>query len=165
MTLEDRFTRVIKENEAIIFKVSTVYTNTLADQQDLYQEIVIQLWKAFGTFRGEARRSSWIYRIALNTAITRMRRVKRQNAHLPIDQVILPHTDNSDPVFEEQLRQLYQYIETLNDLDKGIILLYLEDKSHEEIAGIIGISKTNVGTRISRLRKRMKSALNQDQSS
>ncbi|PHN00866.1 RNA polymerase sigma factor [Flavilitoribacter nigricans] len=163
MTLEDQFSQMVKENEAIIFKVSTVYTRTLEDQQDLYQEIVIQLWRAFGTFRQQARISTWIYRIALNTAITRLRREKRQTQHVPIDQVVLRYAEGTDPVFEEQVKMLYRYIETLNDLDKGIILLYLEEKSHEEIAGIIGISKSNVGTRISRIRQKMKAQLTQDQ--
>lgn len=162
MTLEDRFTAMIRENEGIIFKVSTVYTRTLEDQQDLYQEIIIQLWRAFPNFRGEASLSTYIYRIALNTAITRMRKEKRRKNPVPIDQVVLRHTESKDGLFEEQLASLYRYIETLNDLDKGIILLYLEDKSHEEIAGIIGISKTNVGTRISRIRQRMKAALTND---
>lgn len=159
MTLEDQFTKMVKENEGIIFKVSTVYTRTLEDQQDLYQEIVIQLWRAFGSFRQQSSLSTWIYRIALNTAITRMRKEKRRAARIPIDQVVLQYAEGHDPVFEERVRLLYRYIERLNDLDKGIILLYLEDKSHEEIAGIIGISKSNVGTRISRIRQRMKDDL------
>lgn len=163
MALETRFTQMIKENEGIIFKVSTVYTHTLEDQQDLYQEIVIQLWKAFEKFRRESRISTWIYRIALNTAITRMRKEKRRKEYIPIDQVVLQYTEGRDPVFEEQVKQLYQYIETLNELDKGIILLYLEDKSHAEIAGIIGISTSNVGTRISRIRQKMKAQLTSDQ--
>lgn len=163
MTLEDQFTKMIRENEDIIFKVSTVYTRSLEDQQDLYQEIVIQLWKAFGTFRQASQLSTWIYRIALNTAITRLRKEKRRSEHVPIDKVVLQYADGSDPFFEEQIKQLYRYIEKLNDMDKGIILLYLESKSHEEIAGIIGISTSNVGTRISRIRQKMKSELNQDQ--
>lgn len=163
MALAERFTQMIKENEAIIFKISTVYTRTLADQQDLYQEVVIQLWKAFEKFRQDSKVSTWIYRIALNTAITRMRREKRRGEQVPIDQVVLQYAEGSDPVFEEQVAQLYRYIETLNDLDKGIILLYLEEKSHEEIGGIIGISTSNVGTRISRIRQRMKAQLTQDQ--
>lgn len=159
MALEDQFTKMIRENEGIIFKVSTVYTRTLEDQQDLYQEIVIQLWKAFGTFRQASKRSTWLYRIALNTAITRLRKEKRRAEYVPIDQVVLQYAEGSDPLFEEQIKQLYRYIEKLNDMDKGIILLFLENKSHEEIAGIIGISITNVGTRISRIRQKMKKEL------
>lgn len=156
MPLEKQFTQVIKANEAIIFKISTVYTRTKEDQQDLYQDIIIQLWKAFVRFRNEAQISTWIYRIALNTAITRLRKTKKRATQVPIDQAVLQYTENTDPEFEARIKLLYSYIETLNDLDKGIILLYLEDKSHGEIAGIIGLSVTNVGTRISRIRKKMK---------
>ena len=161
MPLKDQFTKVIKANEAIIFKISTVYTRTKEDQQDLYQDIVVQLWKAFSQFRNEAQISTWIYRIALNTAITRLRKTKKRGTQVPIDQAILQYTENTDPEFEARVKMLYQYIDTLNDLDKGIILLYLENKSHEEIAGIIGISVTNVGTRISRIRQKMKTQIAQ----
>lgn len=159
MTLEEQFTHMIKTHEGIIFKISTVYTRIREDQQDLYQEIVIQLWRAFPGFRQEASRSTWIYRIALNTAITHLRKAKRKGEQIPIDRVILQNTDTRDPVFEERVKLLYRYIENLNDLDKGIMLLYLEDKSHEEISGIIGISVTNVGTRLSRIRQKMKTQM------
>jgi len=161
MPLEEQFTQVIKANEAIIFKISTVYTRTKEDQQDLYQDIIIQLWKAFSKFRNEAQISTWIYRISLNTAITRLRKQKKRGTQVPIDQAVLQYTENTDPEFEARVKILYQYIETLNDLDKGIILLYLEDKSHDEIAEIIGISVTNVGTRISRIRQKMKTQIAQ----
>lgn len=163
MTPEEQFTSMIQANEGVIFKVSTVYTRTLQDQEDLYQEIVVQLWRSFEKYRGEARISTWIYRIALNTAITRLRQAKRKIQAVPINQAVLQRTEPSDPVFEERVRLLYRYIEGLNDLDKGIILLYLEDRSHEEISEIIGISVSNVSTRLSRIRQKMKKAFAHDQ--
>ena len=156
MMLEDKFATMIKGHEDLIFKVSTVYTRTVADQKDLYQDIVIQLWKAFPKYREEAKLSTWMYRIALNTAITRLRKEKKRGIQVPIDQAILDYTENRDPGFEERLKILYRCIETLNNLDKGIILLYLEDKSHEEIAKIIGLSTSNVGTRLSRIRQKLR---------
>lgn len=156
MPLEEQFTQMIKTHEGIIFKITTVYTRSREDQQDLYQEIVIQLWRAFGSFRQEAKVSTWIYRIALNTAITHLRKARRTKENIPIDQLVLQYTEESDPVFEERLRLLYRYIEQLNELDKGIMLLYLEWKTHEEIATILGISVSNVGTRLSRIRQKMK---------
>ncbi|MDN5201939.1 sigma-70 family RNA polymerase sigma factor [Fulvivirgaceae bacterium BMA10] len=163
MSLEDKFIEVVKENEGIIFKITTVYTNNADDQKDLYQEIVIQLWTAFRRFRNEAKVSTWIYRIALNTAITRIRKEKRKGDQVPIDQAILNYTENTNPEFEERLKILYRSIEALQELDKGIILLFLEDKSHEEISKIIGLSVSNVGTRLSRIRKKIKSQIANEQ--
>ncbi|MCB0664631.1 MAG: sigma-70 family RNA polymerase sigma factor [Saprospiraceae bacterium] len=159
MPLEEQFIHMIRKHEGILFKTSTVYTRTREDQQDLYQEIVVQLWRAFPRFRQESSISTWIYRIALNTAITYLRRVKRREKEIPIDQLILQYTDNQDPVFEDRVKMLYRYIEQLSDLDKGIMLLFLEDKSYEEIAEIIGISVSNVGTRLSHKKKKMKTQM------
>ncbi|MEZ4992515.1 MAG: RNA polymerase sigma factor [Saprospiraceae bacterium] len=159
MPLEEQFIHMIRTHEGMLFKTSTVYTRTREDQQDLYQEIVVQLWRAFPRFRQESGISTWIYRIALNTAITHLRKAKRRKNEIPIDQLILQYTDNQDPVFEDRVKILYRYIEQLSDLDKGIMLLFLEDKSYEEIADIIGISVSNVGTRLSRIRQKMKTQM------
>ncbi|MGI9551835.1 MAG: RNA polymerase sigma factor, partial [Aurantibacter sp.] len=129
------------------------------DQQDLYQDIVYQLWKSYDTFRGEAKISTWMYRIALNTALTRLKKKKRQGHSVSIDQVILEQTENYDPEFEERLRMLYQQIGQLNVLEKGIMLLLLEGKKYEEIAEITGLSASNVGTRISRIKQKLKTEL------
>lgn len=158
MRLEDTFIQLIKENEAVIFKITSIYARTSADQQDLYQEIVAQLWTAFSKFKGEAKASTWIYRIALNTAITMLRRDKKKAAPKDLDWV-LQYTRQQDPVQEERIRLLYRKIEQLNKLEKGIILLFLEDKSYEEIAVITGLTVTNVATRLSRIRQKLKSQL------
>ncbi len=158
MRLEDRFIQLVKDNEAVIFKITSIYARTASDQQDLYQEIVAQLWTAFGKFRGEAKASTWIYRVALNTAITMLRKGKKQLAPKDIDWVF-QYTGQQDPVQEERIRLLYRKIEQLNELEKGIILLFLEDKSYEEIASITGLTVTNVATRLSRIRQKLKSQL------
>lgn len=155
MSLEETFTQTIKENEGIIFKITTIYANGQDDQKDLYQEIVYQLWKAFGSFRGDAKISTWLYRVAMNTAIARIRKNKKNQNQVPIDQVVLNYTENRDTEMEERLIVMYHYIEKLNNLDKGIILLLLENKSYEEIAEITGLSPSNVGTRISRVKKKL----------
>lgn len=159
MDHQEAFIRIIKEHEGIIFKISTVYTNNEDDQKDLYQEIVLQLWKAFGQFRNDAKISTWLYRVALNTAITQFRKAKKNSHQISIDKIILNYTENANTAFEEQLKTLYYHIATLNDLEKGIILLYLEDKNYEEIAAITGLSVTNVGTRLSRIKKKIKSQI------
>ncbi len=156
MVDETRFASIIKENERIIFKITTVYTNNSDDQKDLYQDIVIQLWKAYGSFRNESKLSTWLYRVALNTAITRLRKEKRTGIKVPIDQVVLNHTESHDPELEDRLRDLYQSIEMLSELDKGIVLLFLEEKSYEEIAEITGMTVSNVGTRLNRIKKKLK---------
>jgi RNA polymerase sigma-70 factor (ECF subfamily) len=159
MDKESDFVQIIKENEGVIFKITTFYTDNKIDQQDLYQDIVYQLWKSFDTFRAEAKISTWMYRIALNTALTRLKKSKRRGHSISIDKVVLEQTDNYEPEFEERLRKLYHHIGQLNVLEKGIMLLLLEGKKYEEIAEITGLSASNVGTRISRIKNKMKSGL------
>jgi len=160
MDKESEFVRIIKQYEGIIFKITTFYTDNKTDQQDLYQDIVYQLWKSFDSFRGEAKISTWMYRIALNTALTRVKKRKKQGFSVSIDKVILKQTENYDSEFEEQLRMLYAQIAQLNVLEKGIMLLLLEGKKYEEIAEITGLTSSNVGTRISRIKEKLKSRLN-----
>lgn len=159
MDKESEFVRIIKQNEGVIFKITTFYTDNRVDQQDLYQDIVYQLWKSFDSFRAEAKISTWMYRIALNTALTKLKKKKRQGYSVSIDQVVLEQTECYDPEFEERLRVLYHQIGRLNVLEKGIMLLLLEGKKYEEIAEITGLSASNVGTRISRIKNKMKSEL------
>lgn len=158
MQHQERFIRLIKEHEGVIFKITSIYARNAMDQKDLYQEIVAQLWTAYDKYRGEAKVSTWIYRIALNTAITMLRKDKKAAKSKEIDWV-LQYTNGHDPVQEERLRQLYQQIEQLNDLEKGIILLFLEDRSYEEIGTITGLTVTNVATRLSRIRKKLRTQM------
>lgn len=159
MDKESEFVLIIKRNEGVIFKITTFYTDTKADQQDLYQDIVYQLWKSFESFRGESKISTWMYRIALNTALTRIKKKKKEGRSVSIEKMVMQQMENHDEVFEERLRALYQQIGRLNVLEKGIMLLLLEGKKYEEIAEITGISPSNVGTRISRIKQKMKSEL------
>ncbi|MTI21219.1 sigma-70 family RNA polymerase sigma factor [Fulvivirga sp. RKSG066] len=159
MSKTERFTELIKANEGIIFKITSVYSTTDIDQKDLYQEIVTQLWTAFDRFRNESKISTWIYRVALNTAITNIRKVKKQGFKVPIDQAVLNYAEVTDPLLEERIRMLYKNIESLDELDKGIVLLYLEKRSHDEIAQIIGLSVSNIGTRLSRIRNKLKTQM------
>lgn len=155
MGKEETFKKIIKEHEGVIYKIARVYTNTNDDQKDLYQEIVYQLWKSFDTFRGEAKVSTWIYRIALNTALFHLKKGKREGHKVSIENLILKQ-ENYDPVLEDRLQLLYAHIRTLSDLERGIILLFLEDKKYEEIALITGLSTTNIGTRMSRIKQKLK---------
>ncbi|MEK6153813.1 sigma-70 family RNA polymerase sigma factor [Flavobacteriaceae bacterium 3-367] len=159
MGKEEEFVRVIKQNEGVIFKITTIYTDNKTDQQDLYQDIVYQLWKAFPGFRKESKVSTWMYRIALNTALTRLKKSKRGGHSVSIDRVVLQEAECYDYEFEERLKLVYSHIKQLNLLEKGIMLLLLEGKKYEEIAEITGLSPSNVGTRISRIKQKLKEQL------
>ena len=158
MRKEEAFTQLIKENEGIIFKISRVYCNTRENQKDLYQDIVFQLWKGFDSFRGDAKASTWMYRVALNTAFTFLRKEKRKGTSVTIDNLHLTY-EPDDPILEERLKQMYAQIRQLSDVNKGIILLLLEGKKYEEIATITGFSRSKVATRISRIKEQLRTQL------
>lgn len=156
MPKEEEFIRIIKENEGIIFKITTMYTDHRDDQKDLYQDVVYQLWKSFDSFRAESKISTWMYRIALNTALTRLKKSKRLGNSVSIDRVVMQQTENYNPEFEEKLKVLYAHIKQLSVLEKGLMLLLLEGKKYDEISEITGLSATNVGTKISRIKQKLK---------
>jgi len=159
MGKEEEFAQIIKDNEGVIFKITTIYTNNGQDQNDLYQDIVYQLWKSFDSFRNESKISTWMYRVALNTAIRQLQKQKRRPVDIPIDQVVIRQTENYDQEFEDRLKLLYSHIGKLNVLEKGLMLLLLEGKKYEEIAEITGLTASNVGTRISRIKSKLKAQL------
>jgi RNA polymerase sigma-70 factor (ECF subfamily) len=155
MPKEKEFVRIIKQHEGVIFKITTMYTDNRDDQKDLYQDVVFQLWKSFDSFRAESKISTWMYRIALNTTLTRLKKSKRMKHSVSIDKVVLQETENYDPDFEDRLRLLYAHIKQLNVVEKGLMLLLLEGKKYEEIAEITGLSSSNVGTKISRIKQKL----------
>ncbi|MFT3909200.1 MAG: RNA polymerase sigma factor [Ferruginibacter sp.] len=154
------FIKIIQENEGLIYKVTKVYANNKEDGQDLYQEIVYQLWKSFDSFRNESKISTWIYRIALNTAIVHLNREKRKPNQVPVDDWILNKTDSTDNLTDERSALLFSVIKKLNQIEKAIILLYLEGRSYDEIAVITGFTVTNVGTRLGRIKQKLISLIN-----
>jgi len=150
------FITAIKNNEGLIYKVASIYTNSAEDRDDLVQEIIYQLWKSFDSFRQQASVSTWMYRIAMNVAIYHLKKAKRKIpiVELDIQDLDFHETDNKE--FEEKLQLLRYHLNKLGLLDKGIVMLYLENKSYEEIAQIIGISESNVGTKISRIKEKLR---------
>jgi len=163
MDIKQHFTKVIKENEGLIFKITTLYTNSIQDRKDLYQEILYQLWKSFTSFNEQSKLSTWMYRVSLNTAIYHLKQTKRRINTIPIDLETQLFSDDRDKEEEERIKLLYQQIQLLNLLEKGIIILYLDGKSHEEIASIVGISISNVGTRISRIKVKLRTQIIKNQ--
>jgi len=156
---KDKYIPAIKENQKLIFKICYAYCSNPENRKDLQQEILLQLWNSFAKFDGRVKISTWIYRIALNTAISFYRNDrKNKNIKATIDVSIISlsnlESDFSDQ--EEKIAMLYQFIERLNELDKALILLYLDNNKYKEIADILGISETNVATKISRIKKNLK---------
>lgn len=160
MDNQQEFVKIIKENAGLIYKVTRVYTDNKDDGQDLYQEIVYQLWKSFGSFRSEAKISTWIYRIALNTAIAFLNKEKRKGNHIAIDEALLNRPEINDTVKQERVELLYAQIQKLDTIEKGIVLLYLDGKTYDEIAGITGFTATNIGTRLGRIKQKLAAQLN-----
>ena len=149
--IEQEFLSVIREYERVIYKVCYLYANPNAPLNDLYQDVVLNLWKAYPKFRKECKVSTWIYRIALNTCISFYRKEKNVPEIVSLTRDTDWAIEAHDPI-NEMLKQLYQMINQLGQLDKSIILLYLEDKSYEERAEITGLTVTNVATKLSRIK-------------
>jgi RNA polymerase sigma-70 factor (ECF subfamily) len=158
MQQEQEFIRTIKRHEGVIYKITHVYAQDNEDQKDLYQEIVYQLWKSFGSFKGNSKVSTWMYRVALNTSITHQK--KKRVTGIPLDFELLQISDEHDAVMDEKLQRMYAQIKQLNVVEKGIILLYLEGKSYDDISEITGFTITNVGTRLGRIKQKLKNNLN-----
>ena len=159
MHTKGEFIRTIKENEGIIYKVTRLYTNSTEDQKDLYQEIVYQLWKSYGSFKENSKISTWMYRVALNTAISNLKKEKRKGTRIAIDNFVLNRIDQVDTVMDERITLLYAQIKKLSIVEKGIILLHLEGKNYDEIATITGFTSTNIGTRLGRIKNKLRSQI------
>lgn len=154
------FEATIEENKGLIFKVANLYCKSAEDRQDLIQEIVLQIWHSFDKYNQSAKMSTWLYRIALNVAISSYRKRVRRKKHLVtaplLDYKKLEMPDETDNEKEQQLQLLEQFITELKKLDRALMILYLEEKSHAEIADILGISTSNVATKIGRIKKKLK---------
>lgn len=154
-SIEQEFMSVIREYERVIYKVCYLYASPNAPLNDLYQDVILNLWKAFTKFRNECKISTWIYRIALNTCISFIRKEKNLPEIVTLNREADWMVEENDPI-HEMLRQLYRMINQLGQLDKSIILLYLEDKSYDEIAEITGLTITNVATKLSRIKDKLR---------
>ena len=155
--MEKEFLTIITENQGIIHKVCSIYCNSEEDRRDLFQEILAQLWKSFPSFRNESKFSTWMYRVALNTAITSFKKDKRQPDQSGISYENLYVAEEIyDTVVEDQIRMLNKAVSQLSGIEKSIILLFLEDKKYEEIAEITGITQNYVRVKMNRIKKKLK---------
>ncbi|MEM7367113.1 MAG: sigma-70 family RNA polymerase sigma factor [Bacteroidota bacterium] len=157
---EQAFVQLITRHQGIIHKVCGMYCNQDEERRDLFQDIVLQLWRAYESFKGESKISTWMYRVALNTAISGFRKQKRKPEQSRLSDrayevpIVLP-----DPDMEEKRTFLYKAIDQLSEVEKGIVMLHLEDHSYEEIAEIIGITPNYVGVKLNRIKQRLKKIL------
>ena len=162
--MEKEFLQIITENQGIIHKVCSVYCDLEEDRRDLFQEILAQLWKSYPSFRNESKFSTWMYRVALNTAITSFKKDKRQPDKSGISYESLQLAEEIyDSVEEEQIKILNKAISQLSGIEKSIILLFLEDKKYEEIAEITGITQNYVRVKMNRIKKKLKLLMNTEE--
>ena len=156
----DFYNFAILSYSGIIIKICRAYTNTQEDFEDYYQEVCLQIWKSRNNFRGQSEWSTWVYKITLNVCLTL---IKKQR--LPTEQLKSQHSNFSDKANDPKeadsaMHNLYKAIKALSEIDRAIILLYLEEQSYQEIAEIMGMKTTNIGVRINRIKKRLKIILN-----
>jgi RNA polymerase sigma-70 factor (ECF subfamily) len=160
--LEHLFVTQLRDNQNIIHKICRLYTSDSDAHKDLFQEITIQLWKAFPKFRGDSKFSTWAYRVALNTAITLYRKSTKsiQTSDYEKHSYFISQEDYN-PEEEEQLKLMYQAVHQLNDIEKALIFMYLEDKDYTEISETLGISEVNARVKMNRIKNKLKKILNQ----
>jgi RNA polymerase sigma-70 factor (ECF subfamily) len=150
------FLSVINANKGIIYKVANSYCKNSDSRNDLVQEIIIQLWKSFVNYNDKYEHSTWVYRIALNVAISFYRKSKKEITTPLTDNIIALVIDDEPGELEENVQLLYQFINELDELNKALMLLYLDNKTHKEIAEVLGITETNVATKIGRIKEKLK---------
>ena len=159
--LEHNFVTELERNQNIVHKVCRIYTNDQDSHNDLFQEITIQLWKAYPKFRGDSKLSTWMYRVALNTAITLYRKSKRRIKTQDYDNVIFKiKSSEYDDTEERQLALMYKAVKQLNDIEKALVFLYLEDKDYAEISETLGISEVNARVKMNRIKTKLRTILN-----
>jgi len=154
------FSTMVSQNQGIIHKVCRLYRDTPEDREDLFQDIVYHLWRSYPTFKGEAKMSTWIYKIALSAAVLEFRSPKEKfrRQHLPLTAIEATAAFHDAPR-EERISRLYSVIATFDPLEKAVVTLYLEEYSYEEIAGIVGITRNHVGVKLNRIKSKLKDML------
>lgn len=154
---KDFYTQFILPYAGIIIKICRAYTDNEEDFQDYYQEVCLQLWKSRENFKGDSKWSTWVYRISLNVSLSLLKKDKKVNKKsVELQNLATVVPQESNPFNDESLKLLYLAIKQLPELDRAIILLYLEENSYQEIAEIIGLLPNNIGVKITRIKKKLK---------
>jgi RNA polymerase sigma factor (sigma-70 family) len=159
--IQEDFVRMIAAQQKFIHSICSLYYASPEDRKDLFQEIVLALWKAYPAFNYQSKVSTWIYQIAINTVFSRIRKDKRRPRNEPLTEKVwqIPQTTSAQEL-SESTQELYWAISQLSDIDKAIIVLYLEEHSYQEIATMLNLTKTNVSTRINRIKIKLEKLLN-----
>ena len=147
---EQQFIAIIENNRQVIYKVCYMYAADDDHFKDLYQEVLINLWRGIDRFRGDAQLSTWIYRTSINTCVTYYRRNHKHDEMLSLEGVSV--VDNDDGTRLQQIKEMYRLISRLDRMEKAIILLWLDEKSYDEISEITGLSRNNVASRLRRIK-------------
>ncbi|MBQ9577644.1 MAG: sigma-70 family RNA polymerase sigma factor [Muribaculaceae bacterium] len=153
--LENDFLEMIEEQKRVIYKVCYVYAHDQDDLNDLFQEVVLNMWKGFPRYRGDSKPTTWIYRIAMNTCITFLRRSGSRPQTMPITADVAGRLADEEGR-TAQLKELYRLINQLGKLERALILLWLEERSYQEMADILGISRANVAVKLTRVKEKLK---------
>jgi len=154
---EEIFLSIIEQNKGIIYKIANSFKKDENDKKDLVQEIILQLWRAFPSFDDRSKLSTWMYRVALNVGISSYRKEKKKNdVIVPLSETMMDFSEETETSPETQLSLLQQFINELKELDRALMLLYLEEKSGKEIAEILGLSEANVRTKTNRIKEQLK---------
>ena len=162
--IELEFSKLIEKNQGIIHKVCRIYTNNEEDSQDLFQEILLQLWKSYKSFQGNSKFTTWMYRVALNTAITLFRKSTKTINTQEIDNTLYKISENDDfSEKQEQINRLYEAIKNLSEIERALVLLYLEDLSYREISETLGITEVNARVKMNRVKTKLKEIMNKNE--
>lgn len=161
--MEEEFLKSVNKHQGIIFKVCRMYCSDNIEAEDLFQEILLQLWKSWPRFNQNSTVSTWIYKIGLNTAITRLRKKNMKPLHHGLtkaqNNIADASSERLDITFEKELQEA---IVGLDKVDKALVMLYLDEKTYKEIAEIMGLSENNVGVKINRIKKKLKTKISAD---
>ncbi len=157
--LEKEFLEMVETQKRVIYKVCYIYAKDQNDLNDLFQETVLNLWKAFPRYRGDSKLTTWVYRIAMNTCITFLRRSNTRIQTIPITANVAGLMAEEDGT-AGQLQDLYKLINQLGKLERALILLWLEERSYQEMADILGISKNNVAVKLNRTKEKLRKMSN-----
>jgi len=151
---ETEFSKIVRENKSTIYTVCYMFSKDEDEVNDLFQEILINMWKGFESFRNQSKVSTWIYRVAMNTCISADRKKKRRKDNIPLSMDVNLYEDSDADT--RQVQQLHGRINKLGLIDRAIILMWLEDMSYDEIAAIVGITPKNVGVKLFRIKEQLK---------
>jgi len=151
---EQEFSRMVREHKSTIYTVCYMFSNDEDEVSDLFQEVLINLWKGFESFRHESKLSTWIYRVAMNTCISADRKKRKQGTKVPLSMNINLYNDEDHET--KQVRQLHERIQRLDLVDRALVMMWLEGMNYEEIADVVGISVKNVGVKLVRIKEKLK---------